>query len=293
MERYSTHDRPDLACGVLCVKGEAGLVEAVRSLCAQRPAPEIVVVNSGGADPAERLRVAGLGGVRVVSSERLLLPGAARNVAVAETSAPYVAFLAADCVAEPGWVEGRLRRHRAGAAAVASVMTVAASATPSECAAHLLLHHRRHVETPEHERLLYGLSYARSVLARVGPFREDLRQGEDSELNSRLDATDRVVWAADVRTRHRHPATPGSLLRDQYGRGRRRAASLLELEPVRPRRRFLIYASANSRRALRQARRTTDPAERALLLRARPLLVPATLAYVAGGATVLAGGRPS
>ena len=104
-------------------------------------------------------------------------------------------------------------------------------------------------------------------------------------------------WAADVRTRHRHPATPGSLVRDQHLRGRRRAVSLLELDAARPRRRFLRHALVNARLADRQARRTTDPAERALLLRARPLLAPAALAYLAGGATVLGaprgGGRPS
>jgi glycosyltransferase involved in cell wall biosynthesis len=266
----------------------------VRSLAGQDPRPEIVVVNSGGGDPGPRLAAEGLE-VRVVNVAERLLPGAARNAAVEGTEAPYVAFLAADCVAEPGWVAARLRAHRDGAAAVASVLTVTPTATRSECAAHLLLHRRRTPDTPPEQRLLYGLSYERALLARVGPFREDLRQGEDSELNARLPATATVAWTPDVRTVHRHPRSAWPLLRDQYARGRRRAVALLELDPARARRAILSSGRANVREALAHARRTSDPAERELLLRGRPLLWPAALAYVTGGLSVVVrmSGAPS
>ena len=60
---------------------------------------------------------------RVVESPARLLPGGARNVGVANTRGPIVAFLAADCIAEPGWIAARLAAHRAGHALVASAMT--------------------------------------------------------------------------------------------------------------------------------------------------------------------------
>ena len=275
-----------LACGVLSLGGERGVVEAVRSLLGQVPRPEVVVVNSGGGDPGPRLRSSGID-IPVVNFGHRLLPGAARNVAIEHTSAPFVAFLAADCLAEPGWAAGRLRAHGAGAAAVASVLTVEPSAGRSQCAAHLLLHHRRTPDTPPAERLFYGLSYERSLFDRFGRFREDLRQGEDTDFNERLEAGDVVAWASDVRTVHRHPRGPWPLLRDQYARGGRRALALAQLAPDRARRTLLGHGLANVRQALRQAHRTTDPTERDLLLRSRPLLAPAALAYVIGGLVAL------
>jgi glycosyltransferase involved in cell wall biosynthesis len=279
-----------LACGVLSLGAERGLAEAVRSLLEQVPQAELVVVNSGGGDPRAKLRSSGLD-VPVVDVDRRLLPGAARNVAIDHTTAPFIAFLAADCVAQPGWVAGRLRAHNAGAAAVASVMTVERSATRSQCAAHLLLHHRRTPDTPPGQRLFYGLSYQRRLFDRYGRFREDLRQGEDTDFNERLGRGDVVAWAPDVRTVHRHPAGPGQLLRDQYVRGRRRALALAELAPARARRTLLGHGAANVRQALRQARRASSPEERDLLMRSRALLVPAALAYVTGGLVALRGRR--
>jgi glycosyltransferase involved in cell wall biosynthesis len=275
-----------LACGVLSLGAEPGVVDAVRSLLDQVPRPEVIVVNSGGGDPQPRLRAAGLD-VPVVNLEERLLPGGARNVAIDHTSAPYVAFLAADCVAEPGWVAARLRAHEAGAAAVSSVLTVEPGATRSECAAHLLLHHRRTPDTPPAQRLFFGLSYSRFLFDRYGRFREDLRQGEDSDFNGRLRALDVVAWAPTVRTIHLHPKSPGALLGDQYARGRRRAIALLELSPERAWRKLVHHALTNVLHAARLVLRTSDRRERALLLSSWPLLGPASLAYVAGGFAVL------
>src|SRR5437879_6998899 len=114
----------ELACVVLSLCNEPGLVAAVRSLLAQDTPAEIVVVNSGGGDPGATLREAGIS-IEVTTRHERLNPGAARNLGVAGTRAPYVAFLAADCIAEPGWVSGRLRGHRSGALAVASAVTYA------------------------------------------------------------------------------------------------------------------------------------------------------------------------
>ena len=111
-----------LACIVLSLGSPPELIGAVRSLQAQDAPVEIVVVNSGGGRPAEMLRDAGAN-VRLIDVEARLYAGGARNIGIAASAAPYVAFLAADCAAEPGWVSGRLRRHRNGALAVSSAIT--------------------------------------------------------------------------------------------------------------------------------------------------------------------------
>src|SRR5688572_15177048 len=86
---------PDLACVVLALGNPPELAAAVRSLLDQGEPLEVVVVNSAGGGAAATLAAAGLA-VPVVERPERLLPGAARNLGIAATRAPFVAFLAAD-----------------------------------------------------------------------------------------------------------------------------------------------------------------------------------------------------
>ena len=276
----------ELACGVLSLRAERGLVAAVRSLLDQREPLELVVVNSGGGEARRKLIAAGID-VRVIEVPERLLPGAARNLAIEATRAPYVSFLAADCVALPGWVAGRLREHRRGALAVAGTMANAHPRSLSARAAYLLLHNRRMPETPPDMRLLYSLSYERAVFERHGWFREDLRAGEDSEFNARLEPGAEIAWAPDVRAAHRNPRNPVALVRDQYRRGGRRI-SIERIDGVGHRSNVIRGAQLNVGWSLDQARRVADPVERRRLLRARPLIVAGSLAYRAGAYVELA-----
>ena len=270
-----TSDAADLAVVVISLRNEPGLVDAVRSLLPQRPRPDVVVVNTGGGNAGATLAAAGIR-VRTIERPEPLHPGAARNLGVRETTALFVAFLAADCRAEPGWVAERLRRHRAGAAAVASVITNASPASASASAAHLLLYARRMKSTSPANRLRYGVSYARPTLERLGLFREDLRQGEDSELNRRLEAT--IEWAPGVRTAHRNPLGPWELVRDQHARGRR--SRLYRHLSVPALLRIALFNRPLD--ALRQGLRADEYRQRRRIVRVVPLLVAASLAYTVG-----------
>jgi glycosyltransferase involved in cell wall biosynthesis len=273
---------PELACAVLSYRDEPGLVAAVQSVVDQGEPVEIVVVNSGGGDPEGRLRAAGIK-VPVLSFDYRLFPGAARNVGIDNTGAPYVSFLAADCVAEPGWVAGRLREHRRGAFAVAATLTNAEPAHLAAWASYLVLHNRVAVADRSQTRLLYGLSYDRRLFARYGRFLEHLRAGEDTEFNARFRDAHPIAKAADVRTAHRYPTTAGGLLRDAFRRGRLQATMRGQIAS-RPRpRSFLVAANAllNVPYAFRFAWRA--PAEvRPRLLCACALVAPAGIAYALG-----------
>jgi hypothetical protein len=213
----------ELAVVILSHGDYGDVIGAVASLRSQAEQAELVVSHSGGGKApgvlAERFP-----DVALTVSDRLRLPGAARNAGVTATRAPFVAFLAADCRADPGWVSGRMTRHRAGAVAVGSAIAPLNESLPA-LASHVLQHSGRtaYIEAPP--GLRFGASYSRETLAAHGPFPEDLDYAEDTAFNRRLLTAGIVIEPApEVVTRHAYPPSTVALCRDQYRRARRRAA---------------------------------------------------------------------
>lgn len=273
-----------VACVVLSLADEPGLVDAVRSLLDQSPTPdELVVVNSGGGAAARTLEAAGLD-VRLVDRTPRLTPGAVRNLGISATTAQYVAFLAADCVALPGWIEGRLREHRRGAVAVAGTMANGAPGSRPATAAFLLQHNRRMPHTPARRRAYYSVSYDRALFERFGLFREALATGEDTDFNSRFAAAEPIAWAPDVAAVHAYPTTTPSLLRDQFVRGRRQVITLTALRGGRQRWQVAGWAPGNVASCLWRA--ATAPAgSRRSLLAATPHVAVGAAAHAVGALT--------
>lgn len=272
---------PELACAVLAVGNPSGLPVAVRSLLSQSEPVEVVVVNSGGGEAAEALLAAGLS-VPVIETADRLLPGGARNRGLAATRAPFVAFLAADCRAEPGWAAARLAAHRRGERAVASAVTNPYRGNLAAWASYVVLFSRRMPGVPPAEALLYGASYERSLFERFGPFREDLRAGEDTEFHQRLAAAGvPIAWEPAVRTAHRHPLRVSRLLGDQYRRGARMAAASEHLAGPPP---WRVAGNSFTRLAgdARRAWNAAAPGERRYVAAAAFLLPAAALSYAAG-----------
>jgi len=210
---------PEMAVVIISVGAPAELTRAVASIQAQRPRPEIIVVNSGGGDVNARLPK-GCADATVVSVDEVLWPGAARNRGIQAANAPFIAFLAADCVAHSSWVSGRLAHHRTGSDAVASAVVNDAPRNIIAWASHLNTFPTRLPHVCETKAPRYGASYARSLFVQHGLFREDLRIGEDTEFHRRL-GTGGIVWAPEVRTAHRNPRTIMDSLSDKYARGQR------------------------------------------------------------------------
>lgn len=272
---------PELACVVLSLGADKALVDAVRSLADQQPRPEIVVVNSGGGDAEGVLRPAGLD-VPVITQLARATPGAVRNLGIRSTRAPYVAFLAADCLAEPDWVANRLRLHQKGERAVASIITNPYPKNPFATAVQLFFYFGRMKETPVRARKFYGVSYERTLFERFGLFREDLDRHEDGEFNRRISRDATIAWAPDVRTAHRHPTRFDGVLHYCFERG---------AGEVRARRRVYGRSSAallvgrslaRVPRTLITILRTRPVGNLFLRLRAWPLVASAAFAYVGG-----------
>src|ERR1700733_6159508 len=99
---------PLLCVVVLSYDNHDTVLSAVNSLLEQDEPIEVVVSHSGGG-PTRGPLAPECPQVRVVASERRRSCSEARNAGIQATRAPYVAFLEADCLAEPGWIAGRLR----------------------------------------------------------------------------------------------------------------------------------------------------------------------------------------
>lgn len=284
---------PALAVVVLSYRNEDTILAAVDSILAQDEPAELVVSHSGGGDTPNLLRRE-RPTVRVVATEERRLPGGARNAGIRVTSAPYVAFLAADCCAEQGWVASRLRRHRAAPMAVVGSSIAPMVWTPASVASYLLRHSKRmaHIRNPQRgptSAWPSGLSYPRVALESVGLFNEGMLGGEDSVLNHHLQqAGFRFVWAPEVLTLHAYPSTMAALLREEFRRGRVQGSSA----PASPGKRIqlvliaLLRFTVDAQRALRPGSSTTH----GMLLRALPA---AMVAGVAASAGILRAGEPA
>lgn len=228
-----TAPAPRLAVVIMAYGIRDTLPAAVRSVLAQSVPAEIVVVHSGPGDPDDVLRQAGLA-VHVVRSSQRLWPGGTRNLGIASTRAPYIAFLADDCLATSGWVAARLAAHDAGAQAVASALDCHAPTNPVALAAHISLFVRRMPRTPTADALSYGASYARELFERYGLFDANLRTGEDTEFHARLAAEDAPRWHPEIVTLHTAPERLWGFLSGQYRRGGLMASSMRQLGRTTP-----------------------------------------------------------
>jgi GT2 family glycosyltransferase len=223
-------DRPALSVVVMGYRDGPTIVRAVASVVEQAGSDvEVVVVTSGGDDSAARVRAA-YPGVVVIESAARLLPGAARNVGIDATVGRVVAFLEGDCVAEPGWVAQRRRRHDEGHAIVASAVTNGEAQRLAAWGFHFgVFGHRQSGraagEIAATDPGAHGCSFDRTVLEQVGGFPPDVRIGEDTITAHRLAARGLRAWYEPaVRTRHWGPRTTRGLLQDRFRRGGRRAS---------------------------------------------------------------------
>lgn len=277
-----------LAVIVLSYGPRPTLAEAVASLLSQDPLPEIVVVHSGSGTVDLRDER-----VRVVTSAERLLPGGARNLGIASTSARYIAFLADDCIAGEGWVRNRLQRHIAGARAVSSALACHRPRNPVALAAHLSLYFRRMPRTNPDLALRYGVSYDSALFDQHGLFDAQLETGEDTQFNRRLAPEDAPAWAPEVVTVHRGPETPIAFLRTQARRGRRMADAWTTLGALGTLTRTIVARNALSRTTtiMREMWSLVEPHHRASAIFSAPLIVCGNIAYAWGALRAQSGGR--
>ncbi len=290
-------------------RNEDSIEASVRSLIDQESSEpfEVVVVTSGGDSSASIIKER-FPDVRVYDSPERLMPGGARNVGVGMSNAEIIGFLAADCIALPGWVEGRIQAHRSGNPAVASAIVAPENSNlVSKAALYLLFPSRLpgFSAGPAIYAQSFSLSFDAELLGELGPFDGNLRIGEDSLINGRLDKAGITAWFDPrIQTAHPGPSKITELVRDQFRRGVLRSEWMVVNKPAQGRRLqieqlrspFLIggaCALLAFKTLPKRARSTVRPAwtgargNRLTLLMCSPLIALGFLSNQAGWATSL------
>jgi GT2 family glycosyltransferase len=180
---------------------------------------EVVVVDNASTD--DTAPVAARLGARVVS-EPHASRARARNAGVAAGVAERIAFIDAECTAEPGWLAALLRclDH---APLVAGPVCVRTSATPGLLERFDVLwrfHQREHVER-DGWAASANMAIARSAFAAVGGFDPAyVHIGEDVDLCLRAGAAGhRIAFCPDARISHPAEDSLEETLRRAYRQG--------------------------------------------------------------------------
>ena len=142
--------------------------------------------------------------LRVVALPERCLPGRARNIGAAQAGGDLLAFLDADAVPEPRWLDRLAASLTPGTDAVAGAILNGTPWHPIGTAGYLLefsdwLPRRRGAIA---DGASANLLVRRAALDAAGGFAEDLFPGEDTVLTFRIGQQDRLRFAPDAGVRH-------------------------------------------------------------------------------------------
>jgi len=221
---------PNLSVVLPCAAGHAEvLARCLESLRAQQHSGpfEIFVVNSN--DSATVANVAKSFDAHVVAAGGASTAGMARNIGAAASDAELLAFIDADCTADPGWLGAIQDAMNAGAKAVGGPVLNQLPLHPVAVIDNLMQFvDQAPRRPPGRARELPGCNMAirRDAFDAIGGFPEDVYPGEDTIFSQQASHQwpERVRYSPAARIHHRGRTSIREFMRHQYdfgfGRGR-------------------------------------------------------------------------
>lgn len=233
------NDQPLLSVIIPCLSHVNHLERCLRSVARQTlpDAFEIIVVDAGS-NPDVQEKAALFRGVRVVSGAKLLGPAEARNRGAGEARGILLAFLDADCEAQPDWLEGALTGLEGGASLVGGPVINARPFRWISSADNMLSFTDQGSNRPDGPAEYFpGCNIAISLadFRASGGFPEALTlSGEDIFFCDRVKAhcPGGLRFINLMRIRHAGRSTLAEYCRHQNGFGYYRATLNLRLKPV-------------------------------------------------------------
>ena len=150
---------------------------------------DVTVVDSSS-DETPRIVEREFPSVRLIHIESRTFAGAARNIGIRATSAPYCLLVDSDCIAKPDLIDRMIARHREGDyAAVGGSLRNGTPRSLSGWTGYLLEFKEFMPGTPlrsEKTVPTANVMYKRDVLERYGGFDEDMRESEDVLFNWKI-----------------------------------------------------------------------------------------------------------
>jgi mycofactocin glycosyltransferase len=199
--------------------------EHLRHLLARLAGLSTIVVDDGSADPSLTEEIAGKGGASFIALPVNRGPSTARNIGLAATSTPLVAFIDSDCTPSDGWLSPLLAYFDDPlVAAVAPRIVPASASAAGSSALGRYEATRSSLDMGSVEGLVRPMSripyvpsaamVVRRAVAGERFFDPALRGGEDVDLVWRLDAAGwDVRYVPSCTVGHEGPTTLGPWLR--------------------------------------------------------------------------------
>lgn len=191
-----------------CYNSEQTIRRCLESILAQRTSiPCDVTVVDSSVDETPRIVEREFPSVRLIHLDRRTFAGAARNVGIRSTVAPFCLMIDSDCVAQPDLIERMIARHReAEYAAVGGSLRNGTPTSLSGWTGYLLEFKEFIPRAPmrlEKTVPTANVTYRRDALERYGCFDEEMWLAEDVLFNWKIhSAGERILFDPAIEVTH-------------------------------------------------------------------------------------------
>lgn len=215
----------DVSIVIPAWSAESTIRESIESVLAQQTDHtfEVIVVDSSSDHTADIVRE--FPQVKLVKLDKRTYSGAARNIGIAEASAPIIFFMDSDVIVEPRWIDKMLDWHALEDCALVSGAVLNGNPESIISWASYITEFTDYLPTgqPRYKQVgvTANLSCKRWALEKYNGFNPSLKQYVDTEFGCRLNnGGDKILFVPSILVKHKHRTTLRAYLKHEVARGR-------------------------------------------------------------------------